>query len=310
MIIEFAAQAASGQNTTRDDKNMKKTLIALAFTILVPVCAAVAGLLYMNNRTATWPERDELAPALEAGIDWMTRHREAILKQANPVLWWMVQQSAERTGDPRLQALFADYAAQRLGVGRNLWVPLFYPGRWVPFSDADIAHFPDYNLHFIYAISCDSGLADNPVVQSQLDPGFCDRHPWRPACATHQLMGFRFMQINQCGDSEATRASVSALQSRIVAQLTWDPRVVDVYVQRVLMLIESGAADRVKPVWLRRVLDAQRPDGGWAGVDPLISAGELTLGFGPRGLSLKQPRSDFHASAQGLLLLSLLTHPE
>jgi hypothetical protein len=104
---------------------------------------------------------------------------------------------------------------------------------------------------------------------------------------------------------------VAALQSRIVGQLTWDPRVVDVYVQRVLMLVESGAVERVKPVWLQRVLAAQQPDGGWAGVDPLLELGsEFSLGLGPRGFTLSPPRSDFHASAQGLLLLSLLVHPE
>lgn len=289
---------------------MKKILIKLTLSVLALVVATAAVLLYTNNRAAPWPERAELQTALEATIGWMEANRETVLKQANPVLWWMVQQSAERTGDPRLRALFAEYHAQRLADGRNLWLPLFYPGRWVPFTDAEIAHFPDYNLHFVYAISCDATLAEHPVVRPQLHADFCDRHPWRPACATHQLMGFRFMQRGQCGDPEAVRAEVAALQSRIVGQLTWDPRVVDVYVQRVLMLAESGATERIKPIWLRRVLAAQRPDGGWAGVDPLVSLGSFTLSFGPRGFSLAQPRSDFHATAQGLLLLSLLNHAE
>lgn len=119
------------------------------------------------------------------------------------------------------------------------------------------------------------------------------------------------VQQSDCGNPEATRAAVAELQSRIAGQLTWDPRVVDVYVQRVLMLVESGAEDRVKPIWLQRVLAAQRPGGGWARTDPLLELGSgFSLGFGPRGLAFAPPRSDFHATAQGLLLLSLLAHPE
>ena len=289
---------------------MKKILVKLILAVTILGIAAAAALLFANNRPAERPRPEELRASLEAVIGWVDANREAILKQSNPVLWWMVQHSAEHTGDPRLQALFADYHARYLDNPRNLWVPLFYPGRWVPFRIEDIAHYPDYNLHFIYGIGCDAELAEHPVVAPQLRADFCDRYPLRPACVTHQLMGFRFMQLSGCGDPAATSAAVSELQTRIVRQLTWDPRVVDVYVQRVLMLVESGAAERVKPIWLRRVLDAQRADGGWAGIDPLLELGSAaSVSFGPRGLAFGPPRSDFHATAQGLLLMSLLTQP-
>lgn len=65
-----------------------------------------------------------------------------------------------------------------------------------------------------------------------------------------------------------------------MTQLTWDVRVVDVYLQRVLMLVDSGARSRVKPVWLSRVLKAQSKDGGWSAFQALIQVGpELAMGF-------------------------------
>jgi hypothetical protein len=83
--------------------------------------------------------------------------------------------------------------------------------------------------------------------------------------------------------------------------------VVDVYLQRVLMLAESGDARSIKPIWLQNVIEAQRPDGGWSGVDPLLPLGAgRYLGFDGRGFTLRRPVSDFHATAQGVLLFSIL----
>jgi hypothetical protein len=299
------------ETTDQEDKNMKKLLLKLAISVFTLFLAGAAILLYANNRAAAPPERADLQAALDAGIGWMAANRQATLGQPLEILWWMVQQSAERTGDPRLRALFAEYHATHLDNARNIWLPMFYPGRWVPFRNADIADLSDYKQHFIYAISCDPQLAEDPTVEPQLHADFCDRYPLRPACATHQLMGIRFMQRTQCGDPETNQAVVAELQSRIVRQLTWDPRVIDVYLQRVLMLVESGAVERVKPIWLQRVLAAQRPDGGWAGIDPVLEFGSIfNLSLGARGFSLAAPRSDFHATIQGVLLLSLLVHPE
>lgn len=171
----------------------------------------------------------------------------------------------------------------------------------------DIASFPYYNWHFIYAITCDRDLEQIPEITAQNEAGFCDRYPLRPACVTHQLMGIRLLQDRECGTAEVLADIVEQLQQRIHRQLTWDPRVVDVYLQRVLMLAESGDARSIKPIWLQNVIEAQRPDGGWSGVDPLLPLGAgRYLGFGGRGFTLRRPVSDFHATAQGVLLFSIL----
>ena len=286
---------------------MVKTLIKLALSGIAVTLAGYFAFFYQNNRTADWPEPARIQAALDASIQWIHDHKDAALKADNPPLWWMIQRSAALTGHPVLEATFDEYRESRLEVGRNLWLPLFFPERWVPFKDTAVANFNDYKQHFIYAITCDAELARWPIVRAQMDPGYCDGHFFRPACATHQLIGFRMMQQNGCGDPLATQQAVAALQQRIRRQLTWDPRVVDVYIQRVLTLVESGAVSSVKPIWLQRILDAQHPDGGWGGIDPvLVLPAGKGVGFDARGFTFAKPESDFHATAQGIWLMSLL----
>lgn len=100
---------------------------------------------------------------------------------------------------------------------------------------------------------------------------------------------------------------LAVLRDRVLTQLTWDFRVVDVYMQRVLMLVDTGAIDQVKPVWIRRVVDAQDNEGGWSGFQPLVPMwGEVSMGFSARVLGVQGNKANFHATAQGVLLISLL----
>lgn len=290
---------------------MKKALITLVILFTTTISAGYALLAYLNNRDVSQPDQARVQASFDAAIGWLDAHQEDIIEQNNPGLWWMIQRSATLTGNPSLQSAFSRYQQKYLESARTLWLPLFFPGRWVPFRNEDIAHLNDYQKLFMYAISCDPDLEKQASITVQLDPDLCDSQPFRPACATHQLMAFRFMQQNSCGDAPATQSAVSDLQARITRQLIWDPRVVDVYLQRVLMLTESGAAASVKPIWLHRVLDAQLSDGGWGNLDPYLPLPSGSyLGFGPRGFTIREPRSDFHATAQGIFIMSLLLNAE
>ena len=111
-----------------------------------------------------------------------------------------------------------------------------------------IADFPYYNWHFIYGYTCDQELAKVPEIAAQNDPALCDLRLLSPSCVTHQMMGLLLLRRSQCGDQVQLDSSIKTLQQRIRTQLTWDPRVVDVYMQRVLILVESGAGNLVKPV--------------------------------------------------------------
>ena len=74
-------------------------------------------------------------------------------------------------------------------------------------------------------------------------------------------------------------------------------------------LIETGRRQDVKAVWIKRILDAQRQDGGWDGVDVIAHLQDHLLACSDgrlRPAVMSQPESTFHPTAQGLYLLALL----
>jgi hypothetical protein len=100
---------------------------------------------------------------------------------------------------------------------------------------------------------------------------------------------------------------VGELADRIAFNTTWDLRVVDFYLQRSLMLTESGALAHVNPRWLVRILDAQQPDGGWDDFQRIVELPLVgSIGWAGRGVRLQEPMTNFHTTAQGLYLMSLL----
>jgi len=261
-----------------------------------------------NNRPVKTPDQSQLQTTLENAILWLYRNVDKILAVSNPFLWGMIQQAAEITDDKRLKSLFSAYNKRyHLESRQNIWRPLFYPGSWVSIRYQDIVNWDFDKKFFIYAILCDRELGNIPEIAEQYDPSFCDEHPITPTCATHQLMGFRFLQRSKCGDAKQLDNTVRQLQQRIRTQLIMDPRVVDVYMQRVLMLVESGASEMVKPVWIHNLIAAQQADGGWSRSEPLVPLmGGHYFGYGSKLFTIDQPRSHFHTTAQGVLLFSLL----
>lgn len=290
---------------------MRKLIL---YTVAAVLSLAVIPAIYMlmsNNRVVSTPNETELRARFEKTVDWMLTHRTQILASSNTMLWWMVMRSAEHTRDLRLQALFAEYKQRQVDSNRiGVWRHLFSRYSLTPVIFTEIVHLPDYNLFFIYAAACDAELAGLDSIRRQQDAQFCsDMHPISPACVTHQLMGARMMLERGCGEPRAVRALISTLQDKVVRQLTWDPRVVDVYLQRVLMLADTGAIVRIKPIWIRRILEAQHSDGGWGQMQALIPLpANRAFGFNARGAGVGSVESDFHATAQGVLLLSLLQH--
>ncbi len=264
--------------------------------------------LWQNNKSVEPPNRIAVESSLNNGISWLNSHRSEILNDPNSMLWWMVKESATLTGNPILNGLYDEYKVRYLdSILNNVWSHIFYKDSIAPLNPLLLKNLPDYNLFFLYGASCSSSLGREPVVTEQLSANFCDDHLFSPACATHQLMGFRFLQRRKCGNQTNTSESIASLQNRLTSQLSWDFRLVDVYLQRVLMLVDSGAHERVKPIWISRVLSGQDSDGGWSGFEPLIPLSkELSLGFSARVMSVDRNQSNFHTTAQGVLLMSLL----
>ena len=292
----------------------KNSLIRKVFIIVVVVLLVLfilaCCMIWQNNWSVEPPSTVAISGSLEESIQWLFDNRMTILQDGNPMLWWMVGESAKLTGDARLRGLFEDYESVLKRYPDNVWHHIFNPASTIPVRMWQISGLPDYNIYFLYGLTCDEELAKEEVVRRQSEVGFCDEHhPISPACVTHQLMGVRFMQRRKCGNPEEVQRLIEALQKKIVQQLTWDTRVVDVYIQRVLMLTESGARERVKPVWLKNILERQLKDGGWSDFDPIAPVGSFRyLGFTGRGIGIRNLRSGFHATAQGVFLMSLLSN--
>jgi hypothetical protein len=279
--------------------------------VVALLAAGYGGLVWNNSRPAAAPSQQDIAASWEKSVSWLMNNREAILRDKNPALWWMVGQAAEVSGDTRLLALYgefrSDYAANSVA---SVWQAFFSPAT---FWGVDIPHstygsFVDYQQYFLFSLTCAKGMAQDPLIMAQHETNFCSKsHPASPACVTHQLMGFRLQQRTGCDRLSALDEKIAALQDTVARQLTWDPRVVDVYLQRVLMLVDSGASDRVRPRWLRRVLDAQLPDGSWSNLQPLVRVGGgRYFGFDAKLAGVGPVRASFHATAQGLWLTSML----
>lgn len=287
---------------------MKKIIKLFSLTVLVMV-GIYLFLVWQNNREAELPTEARYRASFEKSIVWLQANRSEILVSTNSMLWWMIKESADLTNDPRLVGLYQEYKRNVLDKNsRNVWRSLFAKNSYFNIDPFDIIQFPDYNQHFLYGATCSRLLEQEDIIQRQLKPEFCNEyHPMSPACVTHQMMGMRFMQRYDCGDQAMVKEVITALQDKIVTQLTWDPRVVDVYLQRVMMLMDSGARQRIESVWIKSVIDAQLDNGGWSSSEALFPVGGgKYFSFTSRILGVKRIKSDFHASAQGILIMSML----
>lgn len=287
---------------------IKKISIFLVVILLVPVLA-YGVLLSVNNLGDSKIEPVQVNESLERAIVWLVDHQSSALNTNNPLLWWMVMRSANLTRDPRLAELYFAYHKRYLNQpGENVWAPLFEKPRVTNLRQESISLLPDYNQYMLYGLNCSASLLNTDIIQRQMQTDFCSSyHPLTPACVANQMMGLKFRMQSQCGGEAELADQMTELQGKVARQLTFDPRVVDVYLHRVLMLLDTGGGGKLQSSWLQRVLDAQRADGGWAAVDPLIPIGAgKALGFSSRSIKVLRPQSNFHTTAQGLLILSLL----
>ena len=81
----------------------------------------------------------------------------------------------------------------------------------------------------------------------------------------------------------------------------------DAYIQRVLMLVDTGAYDQVKPVWISNIVGAQNADGSWDDLHPILNLGnDYVFAHTSTLPKIRKPKANFHATAQAIWLLSKL----
>jgi hypothetical protein len=236
------------------------------------VLLAAAGWMLLRFGPAQWSEPApgvaELRTHWQRAVRWMREHEALVLSDGNPMLWRMMREAAERMGDESLAELARKHRARYYGREPvDAWVMLLDPRATVPKpKPAGLDTLPGYMKFFSYAMSCDAVQGESPEVKQEMQLEQCSAVTARrvlrhPKCVTHQLMGFMLMHERRCGDPARVAAMTRQLQDRVVDELALDPVVHDAHLQRVMMLYWTGAPERIEPVWLNRLLRAQRADG-------------------------------------------------
>jgi hypothetical protein len=287
---------------------MRKLLLVIFFIAIV-FLVFICWQVWQNNRETDPVTQQQLKQHFDQSVSWLNNNYASVENIENPILWWMIEQAALNSKNVTLNNIYVTYKKNHIdGRPTNLSTPMFdrFYRPKVP-SINQLGQLNDYQLFFFYALSCDANLGSEPVIQRQLLPEFCALHYLHPRCITHQLMGLRFMQRYQCGHDDTVKSTIAALQQTVLTELTWDFRVGDAYIQRVLMLVETGDYAKTKPVWIKNILHAQNNDGSWDDLHPVIYLGnDFYLGYSSILPTIKKPGADFHATAQAIWLLSLL----
>ena len=287
---------------------LKKTIKIFILLIGVPLLLLALAIAHNNFGESDYTQ-EELNAAFNQSINWLQQNNPVIQNDHNSMLWWMLIQAAEKQNNATLNQIIKQYKTSNIARYQNSPWAYLITGQSNPHISAySLGNMPDYNLLFVYGFSCSRSLAYEDIIKIQHQTSFCWRqHPVSPACTTHQMMGFRFMQRTGCEDPQSVADSINTLSGYIKQQSTYDFRVVDVYLQRVLMQLDSGHQEKINPRWVKRILAHQNADGGWDDFQPLIPVGGgRYFGFHAKGVGIREPNSNLHATAQGVWILVML----
>lgn len=287
---------------------MKKIVYSLLLIVLLSL-GSFFWQVWQNNRNIDPVSASIIQQHFERSVSWLENSYSSVENTPNPILWWMINQAAVSSNNATLKDIYSKYKKDHLDKNPpDLWTSMFDKFYHPRVPDISLlSQLQDYQIFLLYGISCDRELASETTIQRQLSPAFCSSHFIHPRCVTHQLMGLRFMQRYQCGFEKTVNATITALQQLVVSELKWDFRVGDSYIQRVLMLLETGAYNMVKPIWIKNILDAQNENGSWDDLYPVLSLGNgSVLALTSTLPKIQKPKADFHTSVQAIWLLSLL----
>lgn len=301
-------------------RGQRIVLAVLALSVAVLLGAWGWTQLQINKEDSALTQQEAMQSYLHA-VSWLKANESSVLTQGNSALWWMIDTAARRSGDPYLNELVERhlrFVYQGL-LTNSPWMRLVRPRSPVREDAQPEEGLERYQRFFLAAATCRPDDDTRPFLMG---------HVCRPAltkvwlsdrvCSTHHLMGLMIHHRNGCKATPDAARLQGELLDDIEAQARLDPFMRDAALQRVLMLAWVGGAERPQSSWVRRVQQAQQADGGWSGETSLPEWPHFiqphfirTMGARLTGRPWRRsaPPSDFHASAQGLLLMALLAHP-
>jgi hypothetical protein len=265
-----------------------------------------------NEREVQTPSRDEFEQSFERSVQWMLDNRKRLVATDFIWMWWFVNKAALLTGDSRLLELVDEFKHEKYQVRAtpmDFGYLLLEPGQPYTYNKEGFSKSVHFLQMILYGLTGNKEAGASKYIREQYDPDFSDGETARDihsACLTHQVMGLHEIQTaGYCQDADDHDELLRILQLKMRYLLALDTVAGDVYIQRVMMLVMTGARDQVNPAWFRRILDTQQPDGGWL---PYQSMMRLTPGFrlGWNRPYLHRDGSTFHPSSQGLLLAAMM----
>jgi hypothetical protein len=290
--------------------------LALGLALLIGVGWLLAW--QVANKDVAPVSHDEIWQRLQRTTQWFKDNESRVLDSPNAALWWMIADAAERGHDPYLQSL-ANRAIERHFSDNALttWKRVVRPKSPLPGMIVDdVLTMAPYQLLFIHGLTCQPMALEHGDTSQYLTHGMCKPTAWHtafgdPACITHQYMALQLFRRGSCPLPQGAAALEQELIADIEWQLRFDPVVKDSFFQRLLVLSWFGHPEKVKPIWLKRALMAQSPDGGWLGRRRIVELpdGLQPWAWGRRILGISQPDSfeeTMHATAQMLLLQVLV----
>lgn len=297
-------------------------MLALAVTVGLFVAAAY----WLASRPAQPVSQAEIQAHRLRAMAWLKANETRVLADSNVALWWMIKKAADHSGDPYLHQLTQQALATHFtGINaRQPWRRMLEPRADVDLFAIGLDELADYQRFFNHAMTCRPvGLADGDTslfMRQDMCAPMLTKVVWQdPVCTTHQIIGLMLMRQTGCEVDAVSDELFKELLDDVTTQLTWDPVMRDPHIQRLLVLAMSGRIEAIRPIWLRRMLDAQELDGGWLGYRriPELPAPlspwywrEWLARLRPSAFALDRKDIDFHATAQGLLLLTLMTPAE
>lgn len=302
------------------EKSGRSRVVNAMLVIILALLSIAGTALWLGNRETAAPPLAEREQAYQRAVAWVRNHESEILKEHNSALWWFIQTTAERTGDVYLMGLMRRYeaVATHEGLVRLPWWRMMQPKADVLLNVVPLEPLEPYQRFLYHGVTCQPVALEEGDTHAFLDKRACRPAATQvllkdPACTTHQLIGVMLLDRMACSSTSDLSALQTDLLDDIEWQMHWDVVVKDAYFQRVMMLMWQGKPEQFRAVWLKRVLLAQQADGGWVGgrqfpelpswMQPWLIRSKLAAWWPSRFHA--GGGSDFHATAQGLLITAL-----
>lgn len=295
--------------------------LCLAITLLLG--SAIGSAWWLASRPAEPVTKEALIASRQRAMQWLHAHEDRVLADGNTALWWMLQDAGRRSGEIDLQNLTRKALAIHFSGSNQMepWRRMLEPRAQINAHAQGLAKLEDYQRFFHHSLTCQplslkEGDTSQFLVRDMCAPMFLKVTLADPVCTTHQLFGLVFIRQTGCTGVPPLDGLENELLNDVRLQLTFDPLVRDPHIQRLLMLALHGRSDEIRPIWLQRMLQAQESDGGWLGRSYIPELPEWLQPHYLRDLFVKKRSNngehpsdgfDFHATAQAILLLTILT---